>query len=79
MDYEVLKPFNTVNRRFAPGAGLGSTVNETVDVAPHTLGGLISRRFIQAKSELAVATKPASAPVAQQPAKTVAPRAPDEK
>lgn len=52
MDYEVLKPFKSTNRRFAPGDGPGSIVGETDDISPHTIGSLRAKSFIGPKNEM---------------------------
>ncbi|TAI67578.1 hypothetical protein [Bradyrhizobium sp. Leo170] len=66
MDYDVLKPFNTVNRRFKPAADAdaasandGSIVLDTDDLTPHTIEGLEKRGFIKVR-----AAKPPVAPPA---------------
>jgi hypothetical protein len=61
MDYEVLKPFKSVNRRFAPGAGPGGSVSDTDDVAPHSIESLCTKNFIEAKNEM-VSAPPAPPP-----------------
>ncbi|WP_454629530.1 hypothetical protein [Bradyrhizobium cenepequi] len=55
MDYDVLKPFNTVNRRFKPAADAdaasandGNIVRDTDDVTPFTIETLEKRGFIKA-------------------------------
>ena len=63
MDYEVLKPFRSVNRRFAPGPGLGGTVNEADDIEPHTIDSLLAKQFIGPNNEMV------SEPVAPPPNK----------
>lgn len=51
MDYAVLKPFNTVNRRFNPEVEQGNTVTATDDVTPHTIESLENGDFIRAREE----------------------------
>lgn len=58
MDYEVAKPFNTVNRRFAPGSGPGGTVSNTDDIAPFTIAERLERSFI--KAPLSTGVEPAA-------------------
>ncbi|WP_027578479.1 hypothetical protein [Bradyrhizobium sp. Ai1a-2] len=66
MDYDVLKPFNTVNRRFKPAADAdaasaagGNIVLDTDDLTPHTIETLEKRGFIKART-----AKPPVAPPA---------------
>lgn len=61
MGYEVLKPFQTVNRKFAPGEGPGGSLDGTEDVSPHTFDTLESRGFIKSKAAAVMANVPAAA------------------
>lgn len=49
MDYEVVKPFKTLNRRFAPGPGPGGVVTTADGVSPHTIDSLVAKEFIGSK------------------------------
>lgn len=51
MIYDVAKPFKTVNRKFAPGTGPGSTVSDDDDVSPLTIKQLKARNFIKPRQE----------------------------
>ncbi|MBR1070016.1 hypothetical protein [Bradyrhizobium liaoningense] len=48
MKYDVLKPFNSTNRRFKPDVEGANTVEDTDDVSPHTIETLERREFIKA-------------------------------
>ena len=52
MDYEVLKAFNSVNRRFAPGPGLGGTIADTDDISPFTVEERVTSKFIKPKAQV---------------------------
>lgn len=57
--YEVLKPFNTVNRRLAVGA----TMSDTDDISPFSFDERVASEFLKEKSdEQPVATTPTSKP-----------------
>lgn len=66
MDYEVLKPFTTVNRRLAPGKGPAGTFAEGDDPRPFELEERVKSGFIKPVAE------PVSeaAPAADEPAKS---------
>lgn len=68
MDYEVVKPFKSTNRRFTPSDGPGGVVKKTDDIAPHTIETLTARKFIEPKNEMVSGVHASSAP-ATAPAK----------
>lgn len=74
-EYSVLKPFNTVNRRFKPDDERSNIVKGDDHLEPHTIETLKSRGFIKEKDEKSA---PMSAPATVPPNKleTSAPAAP---
>jgi hypothetical protein len=68
MDYEVLKPFNTVNRRLAPGAGPGGTISDAEDFSPFTIEERVASEFIKPKSEVLAIAAPVESGIVEEPA-----------
>ncbi len=46
MEYPVLKPFNTANRRLIPGDGPGGKISDEDIFEPFTLADLRERKFL---------------------------------
>ncbi|MHC2251033.1 hypothetical protein ACVILK_000725 [Bradyrhizobium embrapense] len=64
MDYDVVKPFNTVNRRFKPDDDRSNVVRSDDHIEPHTIETLKSRGFIKEQGDKpAPLLGPLSAPV----------------
>lgn len=60
MDYDVLKPFNTVNRRFKPDDDRCNVARSSDDLSPHSIETLEKRGFIKARDQKRPVTPPAN-------------------
>ena len=65
MKYDVLKPFNSINRRFKPEVDGANTVSEDDDLSPHTIETLEKGEFIKAQEEKPPVAPPANKMVQQ--------------
>jgi hypothetical protein len=75
MDYEVLKPFNSVNRRFAPGPGPGGSISFADDISPFTIEDRLTSGFIKLRPVPIPADLPA--PVSSEPSANTKPKSRD--
>lgn len=62
-EHDVLKPFNTVNRRLKPDDDRCNVVRDGDNLEPHSIETLTERGFIRARGEVAALPAPVAAEV----------------
>ncbi|PDT77182.1 hypothetical protein [Bradyrhizobium sp. C9] len=63
MDYDVEKPFSTINRRFKPDDERSNVVSDGDHLEPHSIETLKARGFIKKRSEAVALPPPVSLPL----------------